>query len=150
MNLPTLNRLIERTIKKAGIKNNQDPSSPKVMRTNGFRKFAITRMIEADVSYKVREYLVGHKHCRGLEGIHYDKTREESRFEKWAKAISLLTINREYQLTKDIQRIKELDYEHRFRKSGTPSKQSMRSQGQRGIRRTKLLAQPERDSRGKV
>jgi integrase len=106
VNLPALNKLIERTVKKAGIKNALDQSSPRVMRSNGFRKFVITRMRKAKVDYDVREYLVGHRLTRGL-GVNYDRTSEEDRFEEWTKAINLLTINEEFQVKKELQRLKD-------------------------------------------
>ena len=38
------------------------------------------------------EYLVGHKHSRGLD-IHYDGTTEEDRLPEYVKAIPFLTID---------------------------------------------------------
>jgi hypothetical protein len=62
------------------------------MRTHGLRKLAITQMKHAHLDFNDREYLVGHKHSRGLD-IHYDRTTEEDRLTEYVKAIPLLTID---------------------------------------------------------
>jgi integrase len=62
--------------------------SSEVMRSHGLRKFAITQMKMARVDFNDREYLVGHRHSRGLD-IHYDRTTEEDRLAEYVKAIPL-------------------------------------------------------------
>lgn len=47
--------------------NAQEQKQAQVMRTHGFRKFAITLMIKEKIDYEAREYPVGHKHSRGLD-----------------------------------------------------------------------------------
>lgn len=73
-----------------------------VMRSHGFRKFAITQMIKAKVDYGVREYLVDLRKSRGLD-INYDRTTEEDRLQEYLKAVNLLTINPEYRLRNQIR-----------------------------------------------
>jgi hypothetical protein len=72
-----------------------------VKQTHGFRKFAVTQMIKAKVEYGSREYLVGHKHSRGLD-VNYDRTTEEDRLQEYLKALDLLTINPENRLRKQV------------------------------------------------
>ena len=85
--LSSIIKIIERNIEKSGIN-----TTHQVMKTNGFRKFAITQMIKSKVDYEVREYLVGHKHSRGLD-VNYDRTGEWTRLTEWSKAIPNLTIS---------------------------------------------------------
>jgi integrase len=85
--LSSIIKIIERNIEKSGIN-----TTGQVMKTNGFRKFAITQMIKSKVDYEVREYLVGHKHSRGLD-VNYDRTLEWDRLTEWKKAIPNLTIS---------------------------------------------------------
>lgn len=68
-----------------------------VKQSHGFRKFAITQMIKARLDYASREYLVGHKHSRGLDR-NYDRTTEEDRLQEYLKSVDLLTINPENRL----------------------------------------------------
>jgi hypothetical protein len=98
--LDALNKTIERQITRSGI----DTKSQRVMRANGFRKFAITQMKQAGVDFSDREYLVGHRISRGLD-VSYDRTTEEERRFSWQKAIDLLTINPEFRLKKKLQKI---------------------------------------------
>jgi integrase len=72
-----------------------------VMLSHGFRKFNITQMIKAKVDYSTREFLVGHKHSRGLD-VNYDRTYEEDRLQEYLKAIDLLTISPENRLRKQV------------------------------------------------
>jgi integrase len=82
-------------LKRSGMKNSS------VMQTHGFRKHAISMMIKAKVDYNTREYLVGHKHNRGLD-VNYDRTTEEDRLQEYLKAVDLLTINPENRLKRKI------------------------------------------------
>lgn len=52
--------------------------SSKVMRNHGLRKFFVSQCIKARMDYNTREYLIGHKHSRGLD-ISFDRTTEEDR-----------------------------------------------------------------------
>jgi integrase len=83
----SLEKIIERTVKKAGLS-----TKGSVMLTHGCRKFAITMMKKAKVDFSDREFLVGHRHSRGLD-VRYDKTSPEDRLLEWSKAINLLTID---------------------------------------------------------
>jgi integrase len=65
-----------------------------VKQSHGFRKFAVKRMIKANVDYSTREYLVGHRFSRGLD-YNYDRTTEEDRMQEHLKAVDLHTINSE-------------------------------------------------------
>jgi integrase len=87
MSINTFDKAIRRLIVKAGLQ-----TIGEVSRTNGFRKRVISIMIKARVAYETREYLVGHKHSRGLD-FNYDRTTEEERFIEWSKAINLLTVD---------------------------------------------------------
>jgi hypothetical protein len=60
LSLPGMNKIIERALTTAGFDNKQDDQRP--MRSNGFRKFAITAMKKAKVDFSDREYLVGPKY----------------------------------------------------------------------------------------
>lgn len=71
----------------------------------GFRKRAMTKMIQAKVDYDCREYLIGHKRSRGLN-VHYDRTSETERFMEWSKSINLLTIDPTHRLEKENQELK--------------------------------------------
>lgn len=84
------------------------PTKGEVMRSHGFRKFAITQMIKARVDYDTREYLVGHRRSRGL-GVNYDRTTEEDRLTEYLKVVDLLTINSENRLK---IKIHQLEAEH--------------------------------------
>jgi len=101
--LSSIIKIIERNIERAGLN-----TTHKVMKTNGFRKFAITQMIKSKVDYDVREYLVGHKHSRGLD-MNYDRTDEYTRLSEWAKAIPNLTISSSF---RNKVKLKKLEGEH--------------------------------------
>jgi hypothetical protein len=75
-----------------------------VAQTMGFRKRAMTMMIQAKVDYDCREYLIGHKRSRGLN-VSYDRTSEEDRFIEWSKAINLLTVDPKLRLEIKIQKL---------------------------------------------
>lgn len=77
-----------------------------VMKSHGYRKFAITQMKLSRVDYNDREFLVGHKVSRGLD-TSYDRTSEEDRLKEFLKAIDLLTISPENRLRKQVA---EQDY----------------------------------------
>jgi integrase len=77
----------------------------KVKQSHGFRKFAVSMMIKAKVDYSSREYLVGHRHSRGLD-VSYDRTSEEDRLQEYLKAVDLLTINPENRLKQENQDLK--------------------------------------------
>jgi integrase len=81
-----LETLMYRILKRSEI------MSADVMRSHGLRKFAITQMKHAHLDFNDREYLVGHKHSRGLD-IHYDGTTEEDRLTEYVKAIPFLIID---------------------------------------------------------
>jgi integrase len=104
--LDTLVYIIKQVLKRSGKQSNGE-----VMMTHGFRKFAITQMKKAKVDYSDREYLVGHRHSRGLD-VNYDRTTEEDRLVEYVKAIDLLTINPEHRLQKKVNELEsEQEYE---------------------------------------
>jgi len=92
----TIAYIIDETLKRSGLKTKE------VMRSHGFRKFAITMMKKARLDYSDREFLVGHRYSRGLD-VNYDRTSEEDRLQEYLKAIDLLTISPENRLRKEIQ-----------------------------------------------
>ena len=99
----SLQKTIQRILKKAGL----DVSEDKIMLSHGFRKYCITMLKKAKVDWSDREFLVGHRHSRGLD-VQYDKTSEEDRLYEWSKAINLLTIeNKSFHLQKELQIYKD-------------------------------------------
>jgi len=90
--------IVKQALKRSGKKTKE------VMQSHGFRKFAITMMKKAKVDFSDREYLVGHKHSRGLD-VNYDRTTEEDRLSEYLKAVDLLTINSENRLKIKIQQL---------------------------------------------
>ena len=98
--LKTISETIDRMVKKSGIE-----SKGRVRRNHGLRKFAITQMIKAKMDYASREYLVGHRHSRGLDR-NYDRTTEEDRLSEFIKAVDLLIINSEHRLKQQIHFMK--------------------------------------------
>ena len=91
---------MHRVLKRSEVK------SADIMRSHGLRKFCITQMIEANVEYNTREYLVGHKHSRGLD-IHYDRATEKKRLAEYVKAVPLLTINPKQRLEQENQELRK-------------------------------------------
>lgn len=71
---------------------------------HGFRKFTITQMIKAKLDYGAREYLVGHRHSRGLDE-NYDRTTVEDRLQEYLKAVDLLTISNENRLQQKVEQL---------------------------------------------
>lgn len=92
----TIAYLIDEILKRSGLKTKE------VMRSHGFRKFAITMMKKAKVDYSDREFLVGHRYSRGLD-VNYDRTNEEDRIQEYLKAVELLTISPENRLRREVQ-----------------------------------------------
>jgi len=95
----TTQYIMKQVLKRSGKKTGE------VMQTHGFRKFAITQMIKAKVDFSAREYLVGHKHSRGLD-VNYDRTTEEDRLQEYLMAVDLLTVNSENRLKQQIHIMK--------------------------------------------
>lgn len=109
MSKSSLVKTIQRILKKAGL----DTIDDDIMLTHGFRKYCVTMLKKANVDWSDREFLVGHRHSRGLD-VQYDKTSEEDRLYEWSKAINLLTIkNKSYHIDKELQRYKD-EYARRF------------------------------------
>jgi integrase len=79
-----------------------EAKSDSVMRSHGLRKFYVSQCIKAGMDYNAREYLVGHKHSRGLD-VHYDRTTEQDRLQEYLKAVDLLTINSEYRIKQELE-----------------------------------------------
>ena len=98
MSLGSIEKTFERTVKRSGIN-----TFGKVMMSHGCRKFAITEMIKEHVDWEVREFLVGHKHTRGVTGESYDRLTPADRLEEWKKCINALTIDKSFQLEKEIE-----------------------------------------------
>lgn len=91
MKIQGLETLMYRILQRSEVK------SADVMRSHGFRKFFISQCIKAGMDYNAREYLVGHKHRRGLD-FNYDRTTEEDRLAEYVKAIPFLTIDQNQRL----------------------------------------------------
>ena len=60
----------------------------------------------AKVDWGDREYLVGHRHSRGLDE-NYDRTDENDRLQEYLKAVDLLTINEENRLKTKVQQLSQ-------------------------------------------
>jgi integrase len=111
-------KMISRFMKKAGVTfptvvevgSMRTLRRREVAQTMGFRKRAMTKMIQAKVDYDCREYLIGHKRSRGLN-VSYDRTSEEDRFTEWSKAINLLTIDPNQRLQQENQDLKTVQAE---------------------------------------
>jgi integrase len=92
-----IEKIIARIVKKRAGINLHGQGQVKVSLTHSLRKWAITQMRKAGIDFSTREYLVGHRHSRGLD-IQYDRTTEEERLVEWSNAISNLTISDKHQL----------------------------------------------------
>jgi integrase len=99
--------LVDRILVNAGIKTTKlwtkgaKTELHPVKRCHGFRKFYVTNMKKANTDFSDREFLVGHKHSRGLD-VNYDRTSEEVRLQEYLKALDLLTISPENRLRKEL------------------------------------------------
>jgi integrase len=105
LGLDTFRRMIDRMLWSSGLRirtKKEDRHIHDVMRSHGFRKFAITQMVKSKIDYNVREYLVGHRHSLGLD-VNYDRTSEEDRLQEYLKAMDLLTISPENRLRQEVQ-----------------------------------------------
>jgi integrase len=102
--------VLEQALKRSGgLQSNGTVRRP-VMRSHGFRKFAITQMKKAQVDFSDREYLVGHRASLGLD-YNYDRTSVDDRLKEWSKAISLLTIDPNQRLEQENQELKSVQSE---------------------------------------
>jgi integrase len=101
LSVTSFDKAMRRLVSKAGL----DYTKGQCQIYNAFRKRVITIMIKAKVDYDTREYLVAHKHSRGLN-VNYDRSTEEDRFLEWSKAIDLLTIDQTQRLEKENQDLK--------------------------------------------
>lgn len=108
----TYDKMIARFMKKAGLSfptvietsSKRTLKRRPVAQTMGFRKRAMTKMIQAKIDYDCREYLIGHKRSRGLN-VHYDRTSETERFIERSKSINLLTIDPTQRLQKQVEKL---------------------------------------------
>jgi hypothetical protein len=73
-----------------------------VQRNHGFRKFANTQIVLAEVNGAAKEMLLGHS--IGLDDKYYRPTPQQL-FDEYAKAIDLLTINDENRLRKQVDEL---------------------------------------------
>jgi superfamily II DNA/RNA helicase len=74
-----------------------------IMRSHGFRKFAITMMDKAGVKYTHRRYLTGHAQVG--QDASYVLPTEEALLAEYIKAIDLLTIDPTRRLKKQIRQL---------------------------------------------
>jgi integrase len=105
LSLDGIRTIMDRMILVSGLRartSRKEKYLHEVMLSHGMRKFAITQMKKAQLDFSDREYLVGHRHSRGLD-VNYDRTTEEDRLKQYLKAIDLLTISPENQLRKQVQ-----------------------------------------------
>jgi integrase len=93
-----INSIVDRIVARSGVANDE------VMRSHGLRKRYVTILKNCKVDYSDREYLVGHKHSRGLD-ISYDRSTVDERLGEYCKAIDSLSINQEFRLKSKIQEL---------------------------------------------
>jgi integrase len=104
INHKTLHTAMYELLIKSGLRirtKKEDTHSYETMESHGLRKFCITQMKNTKVDFNDREYLVGHRHSRGLD-VNYDRTTEEDRLQEYLKAMDLLTISPENRLRKQV------------------------------------------------
>jgi integrase len=101
LSVTSFDKAMRRLVSKAGL----DYTKGQCQIYNAFRKRVITIMIKAKVDYDTREYLIGHKHSRGLD-VNYDRSTEEERFLEWSKSIDFLTVDPTERLQKEYQELK--------------------------------------------
>lgn len=99
LSVNTFDKAMRRLVAKAGI---QQTSKGERQIYNAFRKRVLSILIRSKVDYSTREYILGHRHSRGLE-VYYDRTTDEERFIEWSKAIDFLTVDPAQRLEKQIQ-----------------------------------------------
>ena len=73
---------------------------------HGFRKFANTQMVQADLKGAPKEMLLGHS--IGLDDKYYRPTQAQL-LEEYLKAVDLLTINEENRLRRKVERVNDKD-----------------------------------------
>ncbi|MGB8034506.1 MAG: hypothetical protein WCF03_11870 [Nitrososphaeraceae archaeon] len=78
----------------------------KVHMWHGFRKFANTQMVQADLKGAAKEMLLGHS--IGLDDKYYRPTPAQL-LEEYLKAVDLLTINEENRLRRKVERVNDKD-----------------------------------------
>ncbi|MGA7370332.1 MAG: hypothetical protein WBX01_14485 [Nitrososphaeraceae archaeon] len=98
------------------------------MLSHGFRKFNTTQLNKACVDFSNREYLVGHKHSRGLD-VNYDRSSEEDRLQEYLKDADLSTISPENRLRKLIAD-QEHTIQHKLTEKGKQIEEMMCKQEQ--------------------
>jgi integrase/predicted HTH domain antitoxin len=98
LSVNTFDKAMRRLAAKAGI---GETTRGECQIYNGFRKRVLSILIRSKVDYSSREYLLGHRHSRGLE-VHYDRTTEEERFIEWSKSIDFLTVDPTQRLQRQV------------------------------------------------
>lgn len=73
-----------------------------VQRNHGFRKFANTQMVQADLKGAAKEMLLGHS--IGMDDKYYRPTAQQL-LDEYLKAIDLLTINDEHRLRRKVEEL---------------------------------------------
>jgi integrase len=104
LNTTGLNTVIGRILIRSGLRTRtkkEDKHLHDNMMSHGMRKFKETQMIEANVEYNTRQFLVGHRSSVGIDAS-YDRTPESVRLREFTKAIDLLTISPENRLRKQV------------------------------------------------
>jgi integrase/predicted HTH domain antitoxin len=101
LSVNTFDKAMRRLVAKAGIGQS---TRGECQLYNAFRKRVLSILIRSKADYSTREYILGHRHSRGLE-VHYDRTTEEERFIEWSKAIDLLTVDPTQRLEKKVQQL---------------------------------------------
>lgn len=91
-----ISSIVDRVIARSGAGNDG------VIRSHGLRKRCVTIMKNCGVDFSDREYLVGHKHSRGLD-VSYELSSVQQRLSQYVKAIDELTINEENRLRLKLQ-----------------------------------------------
>jgi integrase len=106
---------LEKALHKSGVNQRsialQKGKRRSIMRSHGFRKFALTRMKKAGIDFSDRHALLGHK-SNISNDLNYDRTEYSDRLLAYVKAIPLLTINPNQRLVQENQQLKKasIDY----------------------------------------
>jgi integrase len=102
LKLEGINKIVQAALDKSGIRTIIVSEGPykgniryEVQRNHGLRKFAVTKLSEANVEYDKRERMVGHK--VGLDRP-YNKIGPNVLLKEYLKAVDLLTINEQNRL----------------------------------------------------
>jgi integrase len=111
MDLNAIRKVLTRHLVKVGLRTVEHPTAPKstkrvrksVSLANGFRKFAISNFIKAQLNHEIRELLVDHS---TMLDLNYFRPAEEEVLGEYMKAVDFLTISAENKLRREVEHYK--------------------------------------------